>query len=267
MNSIAKIGLFLLVLFFLSKTCSNRKERQDERVQSRTTEKYVKNPVDEIIRDLNREKNFSIILFDMDFEESTFSSDVYRHKYQIIVQPVDKDTVSVTETGWKEVAASFFNQHVNDMGMEIASKVDGVVQKKTVPAGYSHYVGNERYGRWTERNGTSFWEFYGQFAFMNAMFNMMAYPVRRSYYNDYRRNYHPYDRPYYGSTGGTRYGTSSTMASSRQSKTWQKKQSSFKSRVQNRVAPSSTRTSRTTRSSSRYRSTSSFRSRGGSFGK
>ena len=267
MDGIAKIGLFILVIFFLGKTCSSRKERQYE---SMTPEKYVKNPVDEIIRDLNQEKNFSIILYDMDYEENTFSEDTYRHKYQLLIQPVGLDTVLVSETDWKQVPASFFNQHVNDMGMEIASKVDGKVQKKTAPAGYSHYIGNDRYGHWVERNGTSFWEFYGQFAFMNAMFNMMAYPVHRSYYDDYRRNYYPYDRPYYGSTGGTRYGTSSTMNRSRQTKTWQTKQSSFKSRVRNRVAPSSSRStssSRTSRSSSRYRSTSSFRSRGGGFGK
>jgi len=258
MDSIAKIGLFILVLFFLGKTCSSRKDRQYE---SMTAEKYIKSPVDEIIRDLNQEKNFSIILYDMDFEEKTFSEDIYKHMYQILIQPEGRDTVLASETGWKQVSAGFFNQHVNDMGMEIAGKVDGKVQKKTVPAGYSHYIGNERYGRWTERNGSSFWEFYGQFAFMNAMFNMMAYPVHRSFYEDYRRNYYPSNRPYYGSAGGTRYGTSSTINNTRQSRTWQTKQSAFKSRVRNRVAPSS---SRTTRSSSRYRSTSSFRSRGGS---
>ena len=165
------------------------------------------------------------------------------------------------------------------MGMTIASKTDGVLSKQAAPAGYNNYIGNPKYGQWQERNGSSFWEFYGKFAFMSSMFNLMSYPARRDYWNDYRGNYRGTNRDYYGPSGQKVYGTKSYTASASGNNTrWGNKSSSFKSNVRTKVArsasastsrsySSSNRYNKTTRSSSRSSSGASYRSRSGGFGK
>ena len=225
---------------------------------------YQTSALDVLIREMNAIPNFTILLFDMDYEEHLFSSNVYRQKYQIIIPQADGE-LEVKETNWEEVSRSFFEANVNNMGMEIANKTDGKLSKTVAPAGYSQYVGNPQYGQWRESNGTSFWEFYGRYAMMSSLFNLMS-PINRSYYDDYSRNYRG-SRPYYGSSaaGAPSYGTQSTVKNRGTSSTWAKKQSTFRSGVQNLVSRSSgtsSRSQRTTRSSSR-----SYRSRGGGFGK
>ncbi len=219
--------------------------------------RFQKNPVDEMIRDMPSDRVFSVILHDMDVQGNF--SETYYHQYKVIEEKTPgKPEERVTE--WKRVPESYFQMHVNNMGMEIASRgEDGKLVKSANPPGYNNYVGNPKYGTWRQRDGYSFWEFYGQYAFMSSMFNMMAYPVRRSYYDDWRGNYYGTGRTYYGPTygSGRYYGTSSSYTqSSRPNSTWSSKPNSFKQRVQNR----------TSRSSSRY-SSSSSRSRGSGFGK
>ena len=223
--------------------------------------RFEKTPLDLLIQQLSNEQNYSIILYDMDYDEVAKQ---YMHKYQVVVPNPKLDTVASTITDWLKVPDYLFKEHLNDMGMEIVSKVNGKLNKGTAPAGYNHYVGNERYGHWTNRNGGSFWEFYGKYAFMSSMFHMMAYPVRRSYWNDYHTNYYGYGRAYYGPSYGGRsyYGTNSAYNSSRRTH-WNSKSSTFKQRIRSRVSRSSSRRSRST---SRFRS-SSYRSRGGGFGK
>lgn len=237
---------------------------------------FQKSPLDELIKKNNAVQNYSIILYDMDYDEE---ADKYKHQYQVLKHPNDNpDTLISTTEPWAFVSASLFNKHQEDMGMEIASKKEGVVKKQTSPAGYSNYVGNEKYGRWEQRsNGTSFWAFYGQYAFMRSMFHMSMYPVRYSYWNDYRGNYYNSGRSYYGSGGQRSYGTGSAYNSStRKGSRWASRPSDFKRRVRTKVARSSSARSsrnrssssrRSSRSGSRYSSGSSYRSRGGGFGK
>lgn len=230
-------------------------------------DKFVKNPVDDLVRDMPSDRVFSVILYDMNVEGNFFEE--YFHKYRII----EETTPGQPEeriTDWYQVPERYFQEHVDDMGMELVSRgEDGQVVKTASPPGYNNYVGNPKYGQWVERDGGSFWEFYGKFAFMSSMFNMFTYPVRRSYYNDYRGNYYG-RRGYYGprgTSGGSYYGTNSNYnRSTRSNSTWSNNRSNFKNRVSNRTSRSSTSSSRTSRSSSRYRGTSS-RSRGGGFGK
>ncbi|ALO14004.1 hypothetical protein L21SP5_00325 [Salinivirga cyanobacteriivorans] len=229
--------------------------------------RYQKSPVDKLVKQLSNERDFSIILYDMNYNES---SNDYNHQYQVLIPK--EDTVLAEITPWYTVSDMFFQKHVDNMGMEIVSKIDGKLNKKAAPPGYNHYVGNERYGRWENRNGNSFWEFYGKYAFMSSMFNMMSHPVQRSYYNDYRNNYYG-SRSYYGPTrnGRNYYGTKSRYNQNRQSTAWNRKGSTFKSKVRSRVKQSASRSrsafnSRRSRGSSRY-SSSSYRSRGGGFGK
>ncbi|MEN7550884.1 hypothetical protein AAG747_23390 [Rapidithrix thailandica] len=214
---------------------------------------FVKSPIDTLILEMDKEKNFTIILYDMDVEESF--SDVYQHKYKLIKEKED-GTPYEEITEWYEVDEGLFNEHQDDMGMEIVSKVDGKVTKQTAPPGYSRYVGNDQYGKWaTDSQGKSFWEFYGQYAFMSNMMGLMAGPVYRTYYVNYKYNYRG-SRPYYGrttSSGLPQYGSRSSVVAK------QNPNNSFKNRVQSRVTRSSGPSSRTRSGSSSMTSTSQLK--------
>ncbi len=215
---------------------------------------YKKSPLDELIRDLPRDEVFSIILYDMD-EQGNFSKSYY-HRYQVI-REIDND-VSEVITDWAEVGESEFNKHIDNMGMEIAARDStGKLTKTAAPPGYNNYVGNPKYGRWESSGGSSFWTFYGQYAFMSSLFRMSMFPVHRSYYNDWYGNYRGSGRTYYGPTGGSRYygtGSGYSRASNPKSSWTSSRSSSFKNRVSGRTSRSSGRSS-------------SSRSRGGGFGK
>lgn len=224
---------------------------------------FEKSPLDNLIRDMSDVPAYSIILHDMNVEGTVF--DDYYHQYEIIkIREGVEPEREVTD--WIEVPEELFQKHIDHMGMEIVSKgEDGGVNKTAAPPGYNNFVGNERYGQWTQRNGTSFWEFYGQYMFLNTMFNMATFPVRRSYYDTYRTDYYG-RRPYFGpqTAAGRAYGTGSPYTSqTNKGSTWNSKNTSFKNRVRNSVTRSGTRS----RSGSRYNSSGSTRSRGGGFGK
>jgi hypothetical protein len=238
--------VFIVLLLLVMAGCGRRPD-------------LTKKPIDTIIRDHSDVENFSIILYDMDTEGTFFKK--YNHQYRIIT--INEDGEPEEEiTGWYEVGKDYFMYHIDNMGMEIAAKEDGKVEKNVSPPGYGSYVGNARYGHWVSRGGSSFWEFYGQYAFMSSMFNLMAYPIRRSYWNDYRTNYYGTGRVYYGpsATGSYMYGTRGTYNSGRTSSRWVSNTSN--NSLRQRVRGS---TARSSRSGSRY-STSS-RSRSGSYGK
>ncbi|MCS6968841.1 MAG: hypothetical protein RMJ44_09005 [Cytophagales bacterium] len=187
--------LFLLPLALGLLACSSDSER-----------KFVKTPLDELIRNLDSEKNFTIILYDMDIEDK-IGSDVYKHRYKIITM---KDSLPQEQiTDWLEVPESFFLEHQNNMGMEIASKVNGKLSKAVAPPGYSQFVGNPQYGQWrTASDGSSFWEFYGKYAMISNVLGLVGSMINRNSYEDYYYNYRG-TRPYYGSLpdGRPAYGT------------------------------------------------------------
>ncbi|MCF8372488.1 MAG: hypothetical protein K9H64_12740 [Bacteroidales bacterium] len=251
MKKTTTLGLLALMLFMVS--CGGKE--------------FVKNPVDTLIRDMNSESVFSIILYDMEVE-GNFSK-TYKHQYQIITE---KDSIPQEKlTDWYPVSKDFFTYHENNMGMEIASKGrDGKVDKTVSPAGYSNYVGNPQYGNWVQRDGGSFWEFYGKYAMLSSVFHMMTYPARMSYYNDYRSNYYGRGRSYYGPTTGGRstYGTYSDYNTKTKPNSRFTRSSSFKNKVNSRVqrstsSSSKTSSSKTSRSSNRYSGSSRSRSFGG----
>lgn len=223
---------------------------------------FQKATLDTIIRDLPDKQPWSIILYDMNVDGTFFKE--YQHRYKIITQNIEgNDTIpEETLTDWYEVPKSEFNANVDNMGMEIAHRDDkNELHKSVNPPGYGNYVGNTRYGHWVQRDGGSFWEFYGRYAFMSSMFNMMTYPVRRTYYDDYYTNYYRTGRSYYGpvTNGRAYYGTYSDYNRRQNtSSRWHSRSSNtrYAQRVNDRVS----------RSNSRYGSGSS-RSRGGGFGK
>lgn len=246
-----KQSLGLIILLGLLQACSNRPV-------------FVKNPVDDLVKDLTEVPDFSIILYDMDYQEE---KDQYLHQYRILKEPQGSDTVISETTDWLPVGADYFNQHVDHMGMTIVSKTNGQVDKKVSPPGYNQYVGNDKYGQWKQNSdGSSFWEFYGKYAFLRSMLGFGYSPIYYGGWYDYRRNYYPYGRTYYGNSrnGGNRFGTKGSHVSNRSGRsTWNSKSSSFKSRVRSKVQRSSSRM----RSGSRYRTGSSSRGRGFGGGK
>ncbi len=195
-------------------------------------------------------------------------SNKYQHLYQVIYTSIaSADTiVRDSATAWLVVSPRFFNKHIDDMGMELAYKKNGKVEKKTAPPGYGDIVGNEKYGRWqSDSGGRSFWVFYGQYRLFSDLFYLGRYPYYRSYYNDYYTGYYGSGRSYYGpmTDQGYAYGTKSQYnANTRSSSSWNKQSSTFKSDVRRRVK----RSSQTSRSSSRYKGSSS-RGRSGGVGK
>jgi hypothetical protein len=265
MKSTLLYGLFASA--FLFTACGSSKPKYDG-----------PSPVDMMMRDLSNEKSYSIILHDMQMDES---KGVYEHKYKVSKDIENKDTKPET-TGWKKVSEVFFAENLNNMGLELASKsVDGAISKKPSPPGFNGVVGNKKYGEWqTNSSGGSFWQFYGQYMFMSSMMNMMHRPVYYDSYNHYSsyRRTNP-NAPYYGN-GTHQYGTNSPATRASNPSFFERKQqqsqlSSFKQKVASNPArysrAESSRSndngnnSRTPRSSSRTGSSS--RSRGGSFGK
>lgn len=220
---------------------------------------FKKTPVDALILKMNKEKDFTIILHDMDVEGSW--SKTYKHKYKIVTNEKVNDTTFKPKekvTDWMLVDENFFDIHAGDLGMEIAAKTDGKVSKQTAPPGYSNYVGNSRYGNWQTGSGGSFWAFYGQYAFMSSMMGLHSGPVYRTGYNDYRSNYRGTSRPYRGK-GGSQYGTFSSASKKSNPGFHQRvaNNSSFKSRVNNGISNSASARSTRTRAGSRYSSGSS----------
>ncbi len=213
-----------------------------------------KSPLDDLIKELPQNEVFSVILYDMD-QKGTFL-DMYYHRYQVVGK-IGTDEISQGITDWKEVSEREFQNNIDNMGMEIAARdTAGTLHKSVAPPGYTNYVGNARYGHWENRGGSSFWAFYGQYAFMSSMFRMSMFPVHRSYYNDWHGNYRGAGRTYYGPAGSGRYyGTGSGYSSSNPNASWNtSRNNSFKNSV----------ASRTSRSGGR---SGSSRSRGGGYGK
>ncbi len=247
--SILMVSFFFVILF----SCSEQKK-----------ERQIKNPTDSIILAMQGDNNFSIILKDMDYKKENFV-----HKYQIIKKienvvinkndSVAGDSLISETTNWIPVSEKFFNIHEQNMGMEIVSKTDGKISKIVSPAGYSQYIGNNKYGEWQESGGNSTWHFIGQYMFMSAMFNMMMFPVHRSYYNNYSSNRNM-GRNYYGSSNGNRmYGTNSSYSrATNTGSSWGKRPASYKQSSRNK--------SKIQRNNSRYQNKST-RSRSGGYGK
>lgn len=245
---------------------------------SKGSKSYQKSAIDKIIVEYMDYPTYSVILADMDYDEST---DKYKHKYKVLLEKAHQSTDSLTQATdvevvdkpWQVVSDVTFNKYKENLGMTILSKKDGKLDKIAAPAGFDNYVGNKRYGRWqTNSSGGSFWVFYGQYRFLSDLFLGPRYYYPHNDWNTYNRNYRG-RQAYYGkeergggSSGSTRwYGTGGSRA--QKSNTWSKKPSSFKSRVNSKVSKSASRTSaKRSRSSSRY-SSSGSRSRSGGYGK
>ncbi len=172
------------------------------------TKKFKKSPLDNYIVENSQEKQFSVILEDMDVSGTFFNT--YQHKYRVIKHKED-DTPYEQVSDWIEVDEKFFARHEDNLGMVILEKKDqGKISKVAAPPGYG-YVGDSRYGEWRTHNGSTFWGFYGRYMFMSQMFGMINRPVYRNDYDTYRGGGYYGSRNYYGPKkgSGSLYGTNS----------------------------------------------------------
>lgn len=95
-----------------------------------------------------------------------------------------------------------YNDSLIDVINTLASMSGGTLNEIGTPSNAqgdktagSNLIGNPRYGQWTTRNGSSFWEWYGKYALFKAVFfpnpygySMWSYNRPWSYYGSYGRN-------------------------------------------------------------------------------
>ncbi|NRA64929.1 MAG: hypothetical protein HRU19_10635 [Pseudobacteriovorax sp.] len=228
----------------------------------------VDNPLEKLQKDLSIYDEYSITLQDMR-QSSGFPE--FEHQYDIITvsKPAKVSETIAAEMGeqtkpqierykteWLPVPESVYEQYQNNLGMTILSKLDnGELQDSSGPPGYN-YVGNPQYGRWVQRDGLSFWEFYGAYRLFGDLIGGFGRPIYRDDYDRYR-DYRRQRRPYYGRDN--RWGTNGSYTKKSNPTFYQrrkaleaKRKANFSSRFNKRVNRSKS---------------SSYRSRSRGFGK
>lgn len=169
-------------------------------------------PVEDLVKDLNRYPEYSLILEDLREEEGFFPDYFLRFKILTASGPpvAGRDTTVYEERLSEEyqVSEEVYAQYENYLGMVVASKT---AEGRTSGPGQAHppgyqYVDNPRYGSW---DSGGFWQFFGPYMMMSQM--MGGWRVNRGDYGDYRRT-HESGQPYAGpNTGGrTPFGTGGT---------------------------------------------------------
>ena len=201
-----------------------------------------KDPVKELMRNLDRYPEYSLIVDDTRIEDHSFFPD-YALRFQVLTasgqRVAGRDTMVYQErrTDWMEVGEKTFYRYENYVGMVVASKsLDGrrTSTNQAHPPGYQ-YVGNPQYGSW---GGGGFWQFYGQYALMS---NLMGggWRVGRGDWEGYRRN-RAGGRPYYGPVQGgrTAFGSRGSQTQKTRPQFYQRQQSrrqAFSNQAKNRM--------------------------------
>ncbi len=201
-----------------------------------------KDPVKELVRNLDRYPEYSLIVDDTRIEDSSFFPN-YALRFQVLTasgqRVAGRDTMVYQErrTDWMEVGEKTFYRYENYVGMVVASKsLDGrrTGTNQAHPPGYQ-YVGNPQYGSW---GGGGFWQFYGQYALMS---NLMGggWRVGRGDWEGYRRN-RAGGRPYYGPVQGgrTAFGSRGSQTQKTRPQFYQRQQSrrqAFSNQAKNRM--------------------------------
>ena len=109
--------------------------------------KALKDPLTELIKQEKAKPGlFTILLFDM--KKEGFISNTYKQRYRIVADR--NGSVSSRDTKWYPVKSSYFWRNENNLGMELAAQDStGKVWKVVTPPGYTNFLGNPRYGYWT----------------------------------------------------------------------------------------------------------------------
>jgi len=135
--------------------------------------------------------------------DAKWIDEAYFVRYRVVS---DDGTETLGE--WEKVDEAFYEKHLDDVGMSVASKPKGSYASETnrtmSPPGYN-MVGNQHYGEWkTGSDGQSFWEFYGRYALMrNLMWGPGYHPM---YFDDYNTWDRTYRRPGSANHGKRYYG-------------------------------------------------------------
>ena len=201
-----------------------------------------KDPVKELVRDLDRHPEYSLIVDDTRIEDPSFFPD-YALRFQVLTasgqRVAGRDTMVYQErrTDWMEVGEKTFYRYENYVGMVVASKsLDGrrTGTNQAHPPGYQ-YVGNSQYGFW---GGGGFWQFYGQYALMRDLMGG-GWRVGRGDWEDYRRN-RERGRPHYGPVQGGRptFGSRGSQTQKTRPQFYQRQQSrrqAFSNQAKNRM--------------------------------
>lgn len=202
--------------------------------------KITQDPVKELIQQERKEPLFTILLYDMD-KEGIFSK-VYKHRYRVIKE--ENGRVTAKDSKWYAVPADYFLQNGNNLGMELAAKDSiGKVSRTVGPPGYTNYIGNPKYGYWSDgavntntpldssqlpqiehlkivehRQGyhsvsnnpsTNFWHFYPAYTNIKSLLQLPSGKVLEKEHQDARSHYSR-GLIYYGyitPSGRRRYGT------------------------------------------------------------
>jgi hypothetical protein len=131
----------------------------------------------------------------------------YFHKY------LTTDNDQAQEADWQSVDETMFEEHVDDLGMDMLAKPFGAFEDEKVanptPAGLA-FVGNPGYGQWqTDDRGTSFWVWYGRYRLFSDLLGIGGQPYyyRQDEWNTWNTRYR--GQPYYGQDKDNRerYGT------------------------------------------------------------
>lgn len=100
------------------------------------------------------------------------------HRYLVL------ENGDTTVTDWVAVDAETYANHIDHLGMAIVAKPYGFYEEETItnasPPGMA-YVNNPRYGEWRSGgDGRSVWHWYGQYAFLAAMFGSSPFRYGRA---------------------------------------------------------------------------------------
>lgn len=122
------------------------------------------------------------------------------------------------ESEWVEVSEDFYEQHFEDLGMDVVAKPYGMYEDEVLthaaPAGMA-YVGDPRYGSWeNDASGRRYWSWGDNFLFYYLLFGRGG--RHYYYYDDWNRWRGGYrgSRPWYGEStagGARRYGTAGSV--------------------------------------------------------
>lgn len=155
-------------------------------------------PLARIHRTLEGVPTYSIILEDM--KRSGNFIPTYAHRYRVV------EAEKRYTTDWIQVPEKYYKMNEPFLGMSVYTKKEGEEITTATPPGYA-YVGDSRYGHWRQdRNGGSFWEFYGKYALISHLMGGWYRPVYRTDYDAFRNN-RSRNRPFlgrnreFGSTG------------------------------------------------------------------
>ena len=138
----------------------------------------------------------------------------YFHKYLVT------ENGHAEETDWQKVDETMFENHVDDLGMDIVAKPFGAFEDEKItnptPAGLA-FVGNPQYGQWeTDDRGGSFWRWYLEYRLFSALLGAggQPYSYRRDEWDTWSTRYR--GQPYYGEDKDKRerYGTNGYIVGS-----------------------------------------------------